>query len=311
MQRLAQMARAAGIHLIMATPGGPSVDVITGTHQGQLPIRDQLPGHLQDRRAHHPRRTGGRAAAGPGRHALPGRRRADHPPARPVRLPTARSRRWPASCARRASRSTSRRSRPRRRRTRKAAAICRRRRGRTTFTTEAVATVVTRGPQGLHQLHPAPPGAGLAGYNRAASLMENWMEREGLSASRQPRRQARDPGRPAAIPAWFQAWFMARRAWTGRNATPKGRPMPHLTRRGASPRFSIATAPRSPAATFARWTVRPAVGRQRDPLPGRAGQREEGRFEQADQKGGTADGIFYRSGLAAPKLRVRRNRPAC
>ena len=43
--------------------------------------------------------------------------------------------------------------------------------------------------QGLDQLHPAPAGIG---YNRAASIIER-MEKEGLSA-RQPCRKARDPG---------------------------------------------------------------------------------------------------------------------
>ena len=45
-------------------------------HQGQLPDPHQLPGHLQDRQPHHPRRAGRRAAARPGRHAVHGRRRA-------------------------------------------------------------------------------------------------------------------------------------------------------------------------------------------------------------------------------------------
>src|SRR3546814_17305669 len=41
-QRLAQMARAAGIHLIVATPR-PSVDVITGTNQAHFPTRISCP----------------------------------------------------------------------------------------------------------------------------------------------------------------------------------------------------------------------------------------------------------------------------
>ena len=55
-------------------------------HQGELPDPHLVPGHVEDQLAHHPRRDGRRAAARPGRHALHGRRRADHPRARPVRL---------------------------------------------------------------------------------------------------------------------------------------------------------------------------------------------------------------------------------
>ena len=54
-------------------------------HQGQLPDPHLLPGDVQDRQPHHPGRAGRRAAAGPGRHALHGRRRQDRARARPVR----------------------------------------------------------------------------------------------------------------------------------------------------------------------------------------------------------------------------------
>ena len=53
--------------------------------QGEFPDADFLPRHLQDRQPHHPWRTGRRAAAGDGRHALHGGRRQDHPRPRPLR----------------------------------------------------------------------------------------------------------------------------------------------------------------------------------------------------------------------------------
>ena len=58
-QRLAQMARAAGIHLIMAAEERSSVDVITGTIKANFPTRISLSGDVENRQPHDPPARGG------------------------------------------------------------------------------------------------------------------------------------------------------------------------------------------------------------------------------------------------------------
>ncbi len=98
-QRLAQMARAAGIHVIMATQR-PSVDVITGTIKANFPTRISFQVTSKIDSPHDPAGAGRRTAAGHGRHAVHGRWRAHPARPRPLRRrPRSRGDRHPSEGA--------------------------------------------------------------------------------------------------------------------------------------------------------------------------------------------------------------------
>ena len=147
--------------------------------QGELPDAHLVPGDVEDRQPHHPRRAGRRAAARPGRHALHGRRRTHHAACTARSSPTTRSRSVVAHLKRqgepRLSRSghrrgATRRAMPRRSSTRASSAPAR----ATSTTRPSKSCCATRRPRTSYIQRRLQ-----IGYNRAASLMER-MEKEGI-----------------------------------------------------------------------------------------------------------------------------------
>ena len=196
-QRLAQMARAAGIHVILATQR-PSVDVITGTIKANFPTRIsfQVTSKIDSRTILG--EMGAEQLLGQGDMlymAGGGRITRVHGP---FVLRRARSRRWSRISSARAARTTSTRSRRARTRT---AAGCRRRRhaglrqGRVRGGGRRPLRPGRRGraarQEGLDLLHPAPAADRL----QPRRLAHGAHGEGGHRRRRQPRRQARDPAR--------------------------------------------------------------------------------------------------------------------
>ena len=196
-QRLAQMARAAGIHVIMATQR-PSVDVITGTIKANFPTRIsfQVISKFDSRTILGEQGAEQLLGQGDMLYMQGGGRIARvHGPF--VARPRGRGDRR-ASCARRASRPiTTRSPRPDERRRRRQPGALRHRGGASDgekgLFDQAVAARRARG-QGQHQLHPAPPADRLQPRRQADRADGEGRHRQ----PGQPCRQARGAGRVSA-----------------------------------------------------------------------------------------------------------------
>ena len=176
-QRLAQMARAAGLHVILAT------QTAVGRrhhrhHQGEFPDPHLVPGHLQDRQPHDSGRAGRRAAARARATCSTWRAAGASAACTGRSCPTRRSRRSCATSRRRAPRNTSRRSPPAARRTRTARCSTRPAwaAGDATDLYQQAVQIVMRDRKASTSYIQRRLQIG---YNRAASLMER-MEHEGV-----------------------------------------------------------------------------------------------------------------------------------
>ena len=127
-------------------------------HQGELPDPHRLPGDIENRQPHHPGRDGRRATAWPGRHALHGGRRPHQSRARPVCLGRG-SREGRASSQDAGLTGISRSGHRGRadRRGRRGVRCDRHGRGRRRRSVRASGCDRQTRPQGIDQLHPAPP----------------------------------------------------------------------------------------------------------------------------------------------------------
>ena len=159
-------------------------------HQGQPAVAHLVPRVVEGRLAHDPRRQRRRAAARPGRHALPAARPRRGSSASTARTsPSRRSRGWRASCASRASPIYDETITAEEKTGRPAASRSR----RTTCTTRPRASSFRAGQASISYLQRRLR----IGFSRAARLVD-MMERDGVVSAGRRRQAARGPGGPRA-----------------------------------------------------------------------------------------------------------------